>query len=340
MLSIFSVLIPIFGIMGLGAFAERRHLLPAETAKCLNQFVYWFSLPMLLFYIMAQIRLETMSWAVVGGGTAGLLISQGLMTLLLRCSRYSWKQATMGGMVSSFPNVAFMGIPVIMLLYPANAEAKLVAGIMAILPTSNLVITDIALTLQSKQSQGIGQLLKHVWRGLYTNPSLIGASLGACVGLLELPIPAPLVQMSAMVGNTASPCALFCIGMSLASQLATWRLRGQESALVKSTDAASTAIEGTARGGAKFAALSMVAGKLFFCPLVMYVCCVTLGIEGMSLAVMTILGAMPTAVLCHIIASKHDVIASEATLVILMGTLLSLPSLACVIAIVQHVVTQ
>ncbi len=329
MLTIFYTLVPVFGIMLLGAFAERRHLLPAETAKCLNQFVYWFSLPILLFHIMAQIQPQDVPWAVIVSGTLGFLGAQGIVLLLLRVLKVSWQESVMGGMIGSFPNVAFMGVPIILLLYPNNAEAQVAAGIMVVLPTINLIVTDIALTLQgtTDQKQSVqhgGGSLKKIWKGIYTNPSLIGASLGASAGIFEFSMPHAFMQMASMLGNTASPCALFCIGMFVAAQLSARR------------QAAGSQGAGQQRGKELKAQALMLTGKLFLCPMVMYVCCMALGVQGMSLAVMVILASMPTAVVCHILTSKHDTCTQACTTVILVGTMLSLCTVTLVIAMVQR----
>ena len=45
MAGIIAALFTIFGIMGFGALTQKRGLFPPSMALCLNQFVYWVSLP-------------------------------------------------------------------------------------------------------------------------------------------------------------------------------------------------------------------------------------------------------------------------------------------------------
>ena len=53
--AIVSALVTVFGIMFLGLLAERRRILAPTMALCLNQFVYWVSLPALIFMQMCTI---------------------------------------------------------------------------------------------------------------------------------------------------------------------------------------------------------------------------------------------------------------------------------------------
>ena len=56
MLSILSTLVPVFGIILFGIVVERMGFLPIETSGCLNQFVYWIGLPMMLFNQLARME--------------------------------------------------------------------------------------------------------------------------------------------------------------------------------------------------------------------------------------------------------------------------------------------
>ena len=67
MLSILSTLVPVFGIILFGIVVERMGFLPIETSGCLNQFVYWIGLPMMLFNQLARMEAGQMSGAMVGG---------------------------------------------------------------------------------------------------------------------------------------------------------------------------------------------------------------------------------------------------------------------------------
>jgi len=74
MSAIVSALLTIFGIMLLGMITQRRRLFPESMALCLNQFVYWVSLPCLLFSQMCTIPGSDNARALVWGGLAASML--------------------------------------------------------------------------------------------------------------------------------------------------------------------------------------------------------------------------------------------------------------------------
>ena len=129
MLSILSTLVPVFGIILFGIVVERMGFLPIETSGCLNQFVYWIGLPMMLFNQLARMEAGQMSGAMVGGILLGYGITY-LFAYVVFSSllRRRWEESSVFALLSSFPNAAFMGLPIVVLLLPDSSEAAIVAS--------------------------------------------------------------------------------------------------------------------------------------------------------------------------------------------------------------------
>ncbi len=314
MLNIVLTLIPVFGIMFLGGMAQRLQLLPANSALCLNKFIYWFSLPMLLFYLMASTKFTDISVMSVWGCVLALLIVQFLVAAILVWRKMPLKDAFMGGMTACFPNTAFMGIPIIMLLFPDDATARGIAGLVALVPTVPFVITDVFLSVQAQEKSSMKGTLGNICQALYKNPALIASVAGMAVGFGDITLPAPIVQIAKMLGDTASPCALFCMGLALAEQLRLW---SQGSKIAWD-------VQGILLGS-----------KLFLVPVLVFVLVSLMGGEGVALATMTVQTALPSAVLCHILAVKHQALQEGCATAVLIGTFISVLILPPVIAIVQ-----
>ena len=51
---VFNVALPVFAIMLAGFLAGRFHLLEAAASHAINQYVYWFALPAVLFISLAR----------------------------------------------------------------------------------------------------------------------------------------------------------------------------------------------------------------------------------------------------------------------------------------------
>ena len=64
------------------------------------------------------------------------------------------------------------------------------------------------------------RIFRQVAIGLVKNPMIVSISLGLLVSALKLPLPGPAEEFLSILGNAATPCALFAIGASLASKSA------------------------------------------------------------------------------------------------------------------------
>lgn len=338
MLTIITTLIPIFGIIGMGVFADRRQMLPASTASCLNQFVYWFSLPLLLFHQLAVLRPEDMPQGVAGGYVLGLGLALLLFFVLARLLGERREDALILGLMGSFPNAAFMGMPVILLLYPGDGQAALAASLAVVLASVNLIVVDTMLGAKSGGRRSLLRTAAGVLRSLYHNPIMVCSALGACVGLLGISLPQPLLVMAKMIGSTASPCALFCMGMALSAQVAGMssaphraRAAGEEG-----KPAASSAPVAPAAGCAWLRRqLPLHVFKLLVSPALVYGMTWLLGGRGTALASSTIMAAMSTAVVAFVLAEKYDAIPGDASLGIVLDTGLAALTLPLVIAAVH-----
>ena len=105
--------------------------------------------------------------------------------------------------------------------------------------------------------------------------------------------------MTSMLGATASPCALFCMGMILAAQLRSTR---------------------GPRKGWLWSLLPIQIMKLGLMPLLTYACLRAFDVGGLPLAVAVLLSGMPTGVSAYVIAEKHQTGAPEASWGIIFST--------------------
>ncbi len=319
MLHMIFIMLPLFCVIFLGCLAERFTILPKETSSCINQFVYWFSLPLLRFSILAQMRIEQISWGITVGFIGGMMLTQALVALCLYMAKYPVRDSVMGGMVSALSNAAFMGIPTIMLLFPNNEQALVIAAFLSILPAVSLISTDTFLSVTASSAQGAHwkDSAKSIFMALFGNPNLVASILGACIGLGEFVLPDTLLVTAQMLGKTAAPCALFCIGITLVRQIHAWRLRRREK---ESMSQKNTLLQG-----------ALVLIKLFVCPAVMFCIGSLYGAEGQSLTIMCIIGAMPTAVVGSIVATRHGVLVQQCITCTLFSTCLSALSIPFVV---------
>lgn len=316
MLSILSTLVPVFGIILLGIIVERMDFMPKETSVCLNQFVYWIGLPLLLFNALARMEAGQLSPALLWGILLGLLIPYAAAYLFFFIQFPQRRQeGAVFALLSSFPNSAFMGLPIVVLLLPGNEDAALIASVGAVLGIVNLLFTDAVLEMGRHCGEGRRKACCSLLRSLYRNPMLICSGLGVLVSLLHIRVPQPLMAIASMLGSPAAPCALFCMGMILSVQM--------------------TSSHGFVKGWAR-RQFPLHALKLAGQPLLTFAVLYGFGVRGIAVAVATLVSAMPAGVAAYIIAEKYQVYTEDSSLGIVINTGLSALTIPLIVMTLQY----
>ncbi len=318
--NLFLTLVPIFGIMLIGVFSERFELLPKETTHCLGQYIYWYGIPMLLFYLMATSEIDEISTDAILACVFAITILILIVFFTLRFFKLSYKEAWLGSFVASFSNAFFMGLPLIILLYPDNNEAITAAALFAILITIVYVIIDILLGIEisskksiSKEKSFLAKLVKNVC----TNPGLIAVFFGCIIGLGDISFPNSLLEISRMIGSTASPCALFCMGISLYTQIINIKKKKEK-------------IENFWKVQSV-----LLISKFILMPLLVFVFLSFTSAGYFTIVAMTIMAGLPSGISCHVVALRHNAMPDQAANAILISTILSIFVLPILIFILK-----
>lgn len=223
MLAILAVTFPFFALVLCGYVAARRGMLPQAAIPGLNVFVLYFSLPCMLFRFGATtpiLRDLTPGLLAVYLGCALAMVT--LTIALTRSPRIGWNDAAFGALVASFPNTGYMGVPLLIaLLGEASAGPAMATILIDLLFTSSLCI---ALSRAGSAGEhGAGVAARAALRGVVVNPLPWAILLGVAVFASGLRLPGPLMQTVSLLGDAASPTALFTIGAVLARSQATAR---------------------------------------------------------------------------------------------------------------------
>jgi predicted permease len=328
MASIIAALFTIFGIMGFGAFTQKRGLFPPSMALCLNQFVYWVSLPCLLFTQMCTIPMDEGTRALIWGALAASVLCYALFYFVFSrgLSRIE-PEATVRTLACTFPNAAFFGLPFIIMVFPGSDDAINANMLCALLYTVVSITADVSLELHRSRRMAESPApeesapgapafsrsatARRILRELARNPMLQSSALGLLLGFAGVRPPEAFLRMTSMLGSTCAPCALFSMGMVLWAQL-SGRL-------------------GLAQLRRSVAPLALVAlGKLLLYPLAAFFVMRLFGCTGDLLAAATVTFAMPVAVMVYILAERSGSCAAEASLSVVVTTVLSIATLPVV----------
>ncbi|MFT7722833.1 MAG: AEC family transporter [Roseateles sp.] len=213
MLAVLATTFPFFALVLCGWLAIARGWLPDGAIPGLNGFVLFFALPCLLFRFGRDTPLlQLLNPALLGVYVAAALLVVGV-TLAATRSGVGRKDAAFGALVAAFPNSGFMGVPLIVaLLGPAAAGAVVSTLLADLFITSSLCI---ALAHAGGGGRGERQAFAQALKAALANPLPWAIALGAAFGACGLALPAPLGRAVAMLGDAASPVALFAIGAVL-----------------------------------------------------------------------------------------------------------------------------
>ncbi len=317
MLIIFLTVMPVFLLIMLGSFVQRVGWLPQNAATTLNQYVYYLALPALLFGAIARAPVQQLfDYRFIGGLLTGTTLCSLLAFYLFhKLFTPSKPRATFQAFTATFANAAFLGLPILLALFPSNSDAILAMSIYTLFTTPLVLLGIAMLELENAKNQKSAPSgLKRAMLGaLFKNPVLVGTAAGLAVVLVGLKLPHWLTVLCDMLGQTAAPCALLGTGMVLHIQL---RMRGsRQSALPH----------------------HMLTGvlKLFLHPLLVFGCMRLAEVEGEWLLMGTLLAAMPTGTLPFVLAEAYGLGQANASLAVLLTTFCAPFSITIIMALLH-----
>jgi len=216
MLDVLRVTFPFFALVLCGYWAARRQMLPFEAIPGLNGFVLFFALPCMLFQFGAKTPIAQLldASAFYMYLFCALFMVAFVVAVTLN-KRFGWNDAAFGALVGAFPNTGFMGVPLLVaLLGSAAAGPAIVTIVIDMVITTSLCI---ALSrLDGAGEQGVGQAAKNALLGVVKNPLPWAILLGTLFSAFQIELPGPVEKTVALLGDAASPVALFTIGAVLA----------------------------------------------------------------------------------------------------------------------------
>ncbi|MFD5230844.1 AEC family transporter [Streptomyces qaidamensis] len=290
-------------VIGVGYLIGRRGYLGDGGREVLTKLAFHVASPALLFTTLAQADLSVIfsdRLAVTAMSTAA---AAGIFVAVGAARGWGVGRTTIGALCSSYVNSGNLGIPIAVYVL---GDASLVAPVLLF----QLVgVTPVALTVLDLASGGEK---RPWWQRLLTplrNPIALGSLAGVAVSASGRTVPGPLMDPLTLIGNMSVPAVLLAFGISLRGS--TLPLRGAERAPV----------------------LLAVALKSVFQPLVAWALAAgVFGLRGALLLDVVVTSALPAAQNLFTYASSYrvgEVLAREA---ILLSTVLAVPVLVVVAA--------
>lgn len=204
-----SIVAPIFALVAIGYLAARTRLVNAEAGNGLSEFVFAIAIPALLFRTVAGAEFPKLDplpyW---GAYFAALAISWTCASLFARALGRDASEQAVTGFAAAQSNTVMVGIPVILGALGERGSVPIVLLLVIHLPVTMTIVT---LLIARGERGSTGRLI----RSLLLHPILLAIFAGLLWRQAGLAIPDILRTLLKYLGDTAAPCALIAMGMSM-----------------------------------------------------------------------------------------------------------------------------
>jgi hypothetical protein len=310
MQDVLAVTIPFFALVLCGYAAAHFRVLPESAIPGLNAFVLYFALPCLLFRFGASLAVAQLLDPVVAAVWLAVAVTIVLGTFgATRSVRVSRKDAAFGALTAVFPNSGFMGVPLLAALMGPTAAGPVILTLLI----DMLITSSLAIALGQGDASSRQRPLPSVGRSLAAalrNPLPWAIVLGIVASHTQTRLPGPVDTIVRLLGDAATPVALFTIGTVL------WRARAH---VHNRTPAA------------LYLPLALV--KLFVHPLLVLaagLAAIRLGaaLSPFTLSVLVLTAALPSASSVSLLAERYGADNGRVTRIIVTSTAVAFGTLS------------
>lgn len=309
-----SVILPVLFVMGLGHWAGRAKQFDQDQVRGFNALVLEFALPALLFVGVvsasrsALLAAVPFAFAIFVASVGLFLVASFFCVFVLR--RNVGATAIQAGSVSN-SNVAFAGIPILTSLFGQSSTFSVAASALIL----NVTIVPAMVTMleyDRQRSAGgkpvtVAALIRQSLFTSFKQPYVVAPVLAAVLVLLDLRPPIVFDRMLELIGSTTSGVALFLAGLILAAYR----------------------IEITAE------TLGNTVVKTILQPLLMALLVVALGIAKPLGIEGIVICALPSAIICPMLALRYNVYEAQAATTMLLTTVAMVVVIPIAIALLR-----
>lgn len=219
---IFSITLPFFALVLCGYLATRLRWLPESAIPGLNAYVLYFALPCMLFLTGMNTPVQALlNLTVLGVYLLSACVIVAFTMAVTWSRRTPLQDAAFGALVAAFPNSGFMGVPMLLALMGPVAAGPVTCSLLVdMIFTSSLCIglsqSREPTSSPSFSPQGGRAATARALRGAASNPLAWAIAAGAIASTFGVMLLAPVGPIVKMLGDSATPVALFTIGAVLA----------------------------------------------------------------------------------------------------------------------------
>lgn len=207
MLPVVMIVLPVFGLIGVGYAARRVRLVTERAGDGLSEYVFALAVPCLIFKTLARADIPAVQpWGYWVSYFAGLgIVWLIAMVITRRIFHRTPTEAVVAGFLAGQSNTIFVGVPMILKAYGDAGAVPLFLLLAVHLP--------IIMTIATVLAEGRGTSPARLARRLFTHPIVVAVLLGSFGRLV--PLPEVAWTIIDMIASSAVPCALVSMGVAL-----------------------------------------------------------------------------------------------------------------------------
>nr|WP_307776241.1 AEC family transporter [uncultured Cetobacterium sp.] len=304
--TILNSIVPVFFVIALGWFSGKKNIVSTEHKKAFADYVMMFSFPLHLFIGSAKANPKTLLDVRIISSFALALMGLYVISFIIQkhVFKYDSRKAAQGSIVCAFPNMAFMGIPVLTSLIGPEALISVAIGNVI---TSIFMIPITTIILESNNASASPmEIIKSSLVNCIKKPLIIAPILGLLCSVFHVEIPKVVFHSFELIGKSTSGVSLFSLGLIMASYRVV--LSGQ--------------------------VYFNIFMKNILQPILMSGLIVLFHLKGIMAKEILLLCAMPTATISTMFGLKYGVSEVESSSSTILGTIFSIITLSFLISFI------
>ncbi|GAB5511607.1 MAG: AEC family transporter [Hyphomicrobiales bacterium] len=309
MADIFALVAPFFGLIFLGFFSGRVAKLPEDGLAWLNFFIIYLALPALFFDLLSATPLDQLEgWSFIIVTTLCTYVIYMLAVVLAIIRGADLGEATMQGVAGSYSNIGYMGPGLTLSVLGAPAAVP-TALIFCFDNALQFTLTPILMAMNGTTRDKPMKIALAVTKKIAFHPFIVASALGLAAAAFDLQAPGPIQRVIDFLSGAAAPCALFAMGVTIA-------LRPIERVPVEVP--------------------WLLFVKLVMHPLLIWLLLSWAGdYDPIWVYTAILMASLPPALNVFVMARQYDIWVHRASSMVLVGTIVSIPTLTIMILLVN-----
>jgi predicted permease len=302
--------VTIGAVIGLGILLAHLRVLDAASQSLLVRLSFFVASPALMITVLSEADISRVFSANLLASVISVVVAASGYLLL---ARLVWRRTAgdtvIGTFATAYVNAGNLGLPIAAyVLGDASLIAPMLLTQLLVLQPVGLAMLDMV-TFRGRASITRWQQILRIFSRIVRNPLTVGSLVGLLLSVSGLQLPALIADPLHLVAGIAVPAMLLAYGVSL--RLGPLPGAGEPPVQVG----------------------SIVALKLLVQPSCAYLAARLLGLDGLDLLAVTVIAALPTAQNVFTLAVRYNVGIILARDCIFVSTILSVPVLIVIAAL-------